>query len=675
MAPGPKPPGGWPKNLSSSLRAFTARLRDPLSWCEVDKALLVLLLSFLAMAAYFLRITYLLHHPEVESYYDREALATFGHILFAFLLFWMLLIVAGIGMRAKRPGSPLFVYSMSVSWWLLVAVSVYAVGPWTTPVSITFLLGGLLGLLLFGRKVTLAGILPCFVILAGTTLAERARMIPYAPLFGAPPIAGGQLAGEFVVGTMLAVLAASALALVLFSHIINGWRNRERALAEAYGLLKEAHEETKEVTAVQRQMAKALDTMQLGVTIADPSGKILYVNSSEAAMHGRSIQNLIGRNVTVFAPPNLVPLSHSADMRSYKSWRRESANIRSDGTIFPVQLISDVILDEKGSPAGIVTICEDITERRKTEQSLRDSEERYTLAIRGSNDAIWDVDLRKSRIFFSPRWNEMLGRGKGDDMKHPDEWFEQIHQEDRERVQRNLKVHLEGGTPHFEERYRIRCQDGKYRWILCSGAVVLGADGKPCRIAGSQTDITSGGAHDPLTGLPNRVLFMERLTRVSGAAAKRTGPAFAVLFLDLDQFKEVNDTLGHRGGDELLVEIGRRIEASVRPTDYVARLGGDEFTILLEQLDDLGICVKITGRILGAISRPVHLDGREVSVTASIGVVWALAHAGTSEEILHKADEAMYSAKRAGGGNYKFFNENENSIHPLNRDADIKETG
>ena len=206
------------------------------------------------------------------------------------------------------------------------------------------------------------------------------------------------------------------------------------------------------------------------------------------------------------------------------------------------------------------------------EESLRASEERYALAAQGANDGLWDWNPVTNELYLSSRWKEMLGYADAE--IHPDleEWFSRIHPGDRERVKSEIIARQRDAEPIFASEYRIRRKEGGYIWVLCRGIVVRDPSGRIVRMAGSQSDITQGKVVDPLTGLRNRLYFIDRLEALIDECAGRAD-SFAVLFLDVDRFKVVNDSLGHETGDRLLVEIAERLRSSVRSTDVSARIG------------------------------------------------------------------------------------------------------
>lgn len=298
------------------------------------------------------------------------------------------------------------------------------------------------------------------------------------------------------------------------------------------------------------------------------------------------------------------------------------------------------------------------------EESLRRSEERYALAAQGANDGLWDWNPVTKEIYFSSRWKEMLGYADAE--IHPDleEWFGRIHPADRERVKADIVQRVPEAGPIFASEYRIRQKEGGYIWVLCRGIVVREPSGKILRMAGSQSDITQGKVVDPLTGLRNRLYFIDRLEAlIQECSGKAT--SFAVLFLDVDRFKVVNDSLGHETGDILLVQIAERLRTSVRSTDVsarialpsvVARFGGDEFAVLLENLQKPTDATVVAQRIVTQFTSHFDIRGRVIFASVSIGVALGDS-ADTSRDLLRNADTAMYYAKTRGKGRFEVFDE------------------
>jgi diguanylate cyclase (GGDEF)-like protein/PAS domain S-box-containing protein len=336
---------------------------------------------------------------------------------------------------------------------------------------------------------------------------------------------------------------------------------------------------------------------------------------------------------------------------------------RKDGTPIEVE-VHGARTTFNGCPAVIGTLL-DVTERKRVERAMRESEERYALAAQGSNDGLWDWDLRKNEIFFSARWKAQLGASENEIGVDPDQWFARVHPDDRERLFGDLGLHLEGRTPFLEMEHRVRHLDGSWRWMLVRGAAVRDGSGKAYRLAGSQTDITErksaeekllhDALHDLLTGLPNRSLFMDRLGQAMAFTQRRSDYRFAVLFLDIDRFKTINESLGHMTGDVLLVRVAKRLGGCIRPGDTVARLGGDEFALLLEDFTDPDEPIRTAERIHEALAAPHDLEGTEVFTSASIGIAMGSPKYTRPEELLRDADTAMYRAKDMGRGRHAVF--------------------
>jgi diguanylate cyclase (GGDEF)-like protein/PAS domain S-box-containing protein len=311
-------------------------------------------------------------------------------------------------------------------------------------------------------------------------------------------------------------------------------------------------------------------------------------------------------------------------------------------------------------------------ERERAVQALRESEERYALAMRGAKDGLWDWDLLRGQAYFSPRWKTMLGYAEDALGARPEEWLSRVHADDLPRLRQALDEHLAGQVPYFECEHRMRAADGAWRWMLSRGLAVRDASGRPCRMAGSQTDISRrkqaeerlihDALHDGLTGLPNRTLLVDRLRLAVARHRRRPRGSLAVCCVNLDRFKVVNDGLGHAGGDEVLVALARRLEACVRPGDTVARLGGDEFAILLEEVADVGAAMRLAERIHLELKGPFRVRDNEIFATATLGLALLAASHRDGEELLRDAATALNRGKRRGGGRSEIFDESMHSL-------------
>ena len=296
--------------------------------------------------------------------------------------------------------------------------------------------------------------------------------------------------------------------------------------------------------------------------------------------------------------------------------------------------------------------------------SVRGSEERYALAAQAANDGLWDWDLAKKSVYYSRRWSANLGYDAAEIAATPQAWFDRVHPDDQRPLRAAIDDALAGDQRPIEIEHRMRTSGGNYRWMLCRAVAVAADDGTTSRLVGSLTDIDDrksleqqlrhSALHDALTGLPNRTLLIDRLKWAIQRSRTRTAKHFAVMFLDLDDFKVVNDSLGHHIGDQLLVEIASRLQSSLRSVDTAARVGGDEFVLLLLDIEP-GDIPELVAKIRASLSAPFELDGQQVISTASIGVATSRSDYVNAEDVLRDADIAMYRAKSEERGSYQLF--------------------
>ncbi|MDP2001176.1 MAG: diguanylate cyclase, partial [Rhodoferax sp.] len=314
---------------------------------------------------------------------------------------------------------------------------------------------------------------------------------------------------------------------------------------------------------------------------------------------------------------------------------------------------------------GMVRTFTDVTDYVEAQAALRESESRWKLALESSGDGVWDWHIQTGKEFFSKQLLKMYGFEEHEILERADELDQRTHPDDRARLEKDRRAHFDGLTPTYINEHRILCKDGSWKWVLTRGAVISrDAQGQPLRMIGTHTDITERKvsealiwqqAHfDALTGLPNRNMLRDRLTQEI-KKCRRDESQLACLFIDLDHFKEVNDTLGHDRGDELLVQAARRIRDCLRAIDTVARMGGDEFTVILPEVPDPRGLEPVLIKILGALAAAFKLGDERVFVSASIGVTIYPLDASDIEDLLKNADQALYVAKGAGRNRYSFF--------------------
>ena len=319
----------------------------------------------------------------------------------------------------------------------------------------------------------------------------------------------------------------------------------------------------------------------------------------------------------------------------------------------------------EGRVATRTSVMQDITEYKQAEQRLRENEERWKLALESAGDGVWDWHIDSGHEYFSPRLLEMYGFSLDELERNPDELDRRTHPDDLEQMRLDREDHFAGRTPSYHNEHRVQCKDGSWKWILSRGMVIKrNVHGMPLRMIGTHTDITvrkeSEAAiryqamFDALTGLPNRRMLRDRLEQEI-KRCQRDGQQLAVLFMDLDHFKEINDTLGHDQGDLLLIEASRRIQGCLRGSDTVARMGGDEFTIVLSEMDDATHLEGLLQKLLQTLSSAFDLCGEPRFVSASIGVTIYPLDADGIEDLFKNADQALYAAKGAGRNRFRFY--------------------
>jgi diguanylate cyclase (GGDEF)-like protein/PAS domain S-box-containing protein len=308
----------------------------------------------------------------------------------------------------------------------------------------------------------------------------------------------------------------------------------------------------------------------------------------------------------------------------------------------------------------VFRIVREERQRRAAERSLRISEERYALAARGANDGLWDWDLVTSRFYTSPRWHQMLGIAAEEARGAPEDWFDRAHAEDVTTLRAAIDAHLSGQAAHFEQEFRMRHADQSDRWMQARGLAVVDKLGKPYRFAGSMTDITDrklaerqllfDAFHSRLTGLPNRALLIDRVNQATQLWQRGSESDVIVLILDLDHFRNINETLGQAVGDQVLISLARNLEPVLRPDDTLAHLGEDEFAVLRFAAGDArGQVEQLLGVLYQAMAERIEIEGRAFEMTASIGYVLASQSAGESgDELLRDANLALYKAKTTG---------------------------
>ena len=311
------------------------------------------------------------------------------------------------------------------------------------------------------------------------------------------------------------------------------------------------------------------------------------------------------------------------------------------------------------------SVVQNITESKLTKNALQESENRWKLALESTGDGVWDWHVPSGVEFYSKRLIEMYGFEESEIASKSIELDQRTHPDDRTGMELAREAHFRGLAPTYFNEHRILCKDGSWKWVLSRGMLISrDADGRPLRMIGTHTDITERknaealirqqAYFDTLTGLPNRRMLRERLEQEI-RRSRRDGQQLAILFIDLDHFKEVNDTLGHDSGDQLLVEAARRIKQCVRESDTVARMGGDEFTVILADISNTDHLEPLLEKLLRSMDALFQIGGEQVFVSASIGITLYPLDGTEIEDLFKNADQALYVAKGEGRNRFSFF--------------------
>jgi len=323
------------------------------------------------------------------------------------------------------------------------------------------------------------------------------------------------------------------------------------------------------------------------------------------------------------------------------------------------------LLDDELSGPLLESMLYAAIEHSRLQRAVSEVQERFALAVRGSNDGVWEWLLDTGEMHFSRRWRELLGYGVDELSKSADEWFERVHPADLLGLRADLDTHLAGHKPYHEFEHRLRASDGTYRWVISRGVVQRDATGSPVRMAGSLTDTSNyrlreqklleESRQDPLTNLPRREPFLERLRNAIDLANAYEDYSFTVMMVDVDRFRWLADSIGHRAAETMLSILARRLVACVRPGDTVSRFGGDKFAVLLENVDDVDQGALIAERIRRSVSEPFEVEGQTVYTTVSIGLTTSRRGYQDSEDVINDVGAAANKAKEEGHDRLRIF--------------------
>ncbi|WP_324780969.1 bifunctional diguanylate cyclase/phosphodiesterase [Thiobacillus sedimenti] len=462
------------------------------------------------------------------------------------------------------------------------------------------------------------------------------------------------------------------------------------ALADAHRTLEAQVEarslELRKLTQLQNAILERAAAL---VVVLDREGRIRRFNRACEDLTGYTFAEVEGRCAwDVLLPPDERDQVHHeaflAFTRASHAQRSSYTNhwLTRDGSRRLIEWSNSTLLDDSGQMEFMVSIGIDITAKHLAEMALKESEARLKEAQRIAQIGSWELDIASGRLSWS---DEVFRLFEVDPARFDatyDTFLNAVHPDDRDLVHRAYANSLETGTP-YEITHRLLMPDGRIKWVSEHGETRYDAQGAARVCTGTVQDITAGkmaeaqiselAYHDALTGLNNRFSLQSQLEQAL-AMAHREQRALAVIFLDLDRFKAINDTLGHAMGDRLLQEVARRLRDSVRESDIVARLGGDEFVVALTEIDDVTTAARVAEKILHALAQTYRIDGEALHSTASIGLAFYPGDGEDGETLMKNADAAMYHAKSSGRNNIQFFTAemNQLAMKRLTLDHDLR---
>jgi len=428
-----------------------------------------------------------------------------------------------------------------------------------------------------------------------------------------------------------------------------------------------------------------LEEMDEAYFEVDLSGNYTYVNDAISRLLGYPKEELLG---TTFRKQ----VNEEDTARIYDAFGKIFTNgkpvrdiaykaIRKGGEIKYAEITGFSIQNQKGEVVGFRGIGRDVTERKRMEETLRQSEQRYRTILEEMDEAYFEVDLAGNYTYVNDAISRLLGYPKEELIGTT--FRKQVNEEDTALLYDAFGKIFTNGKPVRDIAYKAIRKDGEIRYSEIAGFPIQNQKGEVVGFRGIGRDVTERkrseeqirhmATHDALTELPNRMMFGQLLNHAL-QAAKRNKRQLAVLFIDLDRFKIINDTLGHEAGDLLLKTIATRFKQTLRAMDVVARLGGDEFVILVEEVDNPGQLVTVAQKILCAAMKPVSLIGEECRVTASVGISVYPKDGEDEQALMKTADKAMYFAKEEGKNNYQFYSEDmkSHSIEQLSLETHLR---
>jgi len=411
--------------------------------------------------------------------------------------------------------------------------------------------------------------------------------------------------------------------------------------------------------------AAALEATANAVVITDQTGTVFWVNSAFEQLTGYTAAEMVGQSSRKLKSGRNSRALYEEMWRTIlggRIWRGELINRRKDGSLYDEEMTITPVRDTRGEITHFIAIKLDVSERKQAEAKHLLLTERLSLATAVAKVGVWELDLASSTYTWDATTFEIYGFPPVVPMPY-EKWSAAVYPQDLPAVEATLRKAIDEKGQGAAE-FRIILADGTLRHVSAVGRAVLDENSNVSRVLGVAQDITERkqaeertvhlAHYDALTDLPNRALLLDRLNQLTKAPQRRKSKV-GVVFIDLDRFKEVNDSLGHDAGDLLLQTIAKRLSKAVRDEDTVARIGGDEFVVVLKALHEVRDVAVIAQKLLSCLVEPVTLNGYELTITASMGISLYPDDATNGQEMIRNADAAMYQAKSAGRNGYQFY--------------------
>jgi diguanylate cyclase (GGDEF)-like protein/PAS domain S-box-containing protein len=423
-----------------------------------------------------------------------------------------------------------------------------------------------------------------------------------------------------------------------------------------------------------RRYQAVLASQVYGIALVGEDGRIELVNQvfcdmfrltvSPTELVGLASAEFLNMVVAAYSDPEGIRVRISDVVAAGRDVEGEEV-LMADGRVLLVDFIP-ILID--GKQSGRLWQHRDITERKRTEALLAAEKQRLAYILESTDVGTWEWNVQTGEAIFDERWADIIGYRLAELAPVSiDTWFKFVHPDDLAMLRTLLERHFSKELPYHVSEIRMRHKDGSWVWTLDRGKVTTwSADGRPLMMHGTHRDITERkvseekilhlATHDVLTGLPSLRLAKDRIAMALGLA-RRNDDLAAVMFVDLDNFKAVNDSLGHDAGDYVLTIVADRLLSCVRETDTVARIGGDEFLIIATALHSVANAGEIAEKVISVLSQPVNVHGQQVIVGASIGIALYPHNGDDMDYLIKLADQAMYKIKNSGGNSYGFAND------------------